>query len=178
MTQTTSSPAVIGTGEVGAATTAAVPTTEQVWRAVARASFAVLSYVTPDGAPRSSGIVYAAAGRRLFVVVAPDGWKARHITTGARVSVTVLVRRGGLLSLLVPIPPATISFHGRATVHPSGTLRVSALPPQLVRLLPAQGRDAATVIEIVPEGEFLTYGVGVPLMRLQDPAAARGRAPV
>jgi hypothetical protein len=178
MTQTTASPAGMGTGEAGAAAPAAGPTTEQVWRAVARASFAVLSYVTPDGAPRSSGIVYATAGRRLFVVVAPDGWKARQITTGARVSVTVPVRRGGLLSLLLPIPPATISFHGRATIHPPGTLRAGALPPQLVRLLPAQRHDAATVIEVEPEGEFLTYGVGVQLMRLQDPAAARGRAPV
>ena len=178
MTQTTASPVGPGTQEAGAAAPAAGPTTEQVWRAAARASFAVLSHVTPNGAPRSSGIVYATAGRRFFVVVAPDGWKARQITTGARVSVTVPVRRGGLLSLLLPIPPATISFHGRATVHPPGTLRAGALPPRLVKLLHAERHDSATVIEVIPEGEFLTYGVGVPLMRLQDPTAARGRAPV
>ena len=40
-------------------------TSEQAWRAVTRASFAVLSHVTPAGEPRSSGVVYKAAGRRL-----------------------------------------------------------------------------------------------------------------
>ena len=93
MTQTTASPAGPGTREAGTAAPTAGPTTEQVWRAVARASFAVLSHVTSDGAPRSSGVVYATAGRRLFVVVAPDGWKARQITTGARVARRVAVSR-------------------------------------------------------------------------------------
>ena len=35
-------------------------------------------------------------------------------------AVTVPVRRGGILSVAVPIPPATISFHGAAVVHPAG----------------------------------------------------------
>ena len=39
------------------------------------------------------------------------------------------------------------------------------------------GIGAASVIEIVPEGEFVTYGIGVPLMKMRDPAIARGRAP-
>lgn len=47
-------------------------TSEQVWRAVTRASFAVLSHVTPAGEPRSSGVVYKASRRRLAVAVAPD----------------------------------------------------------------------------------------------------------
>ena len=44
-------------------------TLEQVWRALGRASFAVLGYVTPDGEPRSSGVVYQVADRRLYVAV-------------------------------------------------------------------------------------------------------------
>ena len=40
-----------------------------------------------------------------------------------RVAVTVPVRRGGILSLVAPIPPATVSFHGTAVVHPAGSLR-------------------------------------------------------
>ena len=42
-------------------------TSGQVWQAVTRASFAVLSHVTPGGEPRSSGVVYKASGRRLVV---------------------------------------------------------------------------------------------------------------
>ena len=34
------------------------------------------------------------------------------------------------------------------------------------------------VIEIVPHGDFLTYGVGIPLMTMREPEKARGRAPV
>ena len=33
--------------------------------------FAVVSYVTPAGEPRSSGVVYQAAGRGLYMTVAP-----------------------------------------------------------------------------------------------------------
>jgi hypothetical protein len=152
-------------------------TSEQVWRELAKASFAVVSHVTPAGAPRSSGVVYAVAGRRLYVAVAPDSWKARHIARSGRVAVTVPVRRGGILSLLFPIPPATVSFHGAATVHRADSAESKALEG-LESLLPAERRDSAAVLEIVPEGRFLTYGVGVPLMRMRDPTAARARVPV
>jgi hypothetical protein len=36
----------------------------------------------------------------------------------------------------------------------------------------------AAVIEIVPQGTFVTYGVDVPLMKMRDTMAARGRVPV
>src|SRR5258708_6008730 len=64
-------------------------TSEQVWRTLARASFAVISHVTPAGAPRSSGVVHAVVGRRLYVAVAPDSWKARNIAITGQVAVTV-----------------------------------------------------------------------------------------
>jgi hypothetical protein len=153
-------------------------TGEQVWSAIDKASFAVVGYVTPEGAPRSSGIVYKALGHRLFVAVAPESWKARHIAMSGRVGVTVTVRRGGILSLVAPIPPATINFHGAAIVHQPGTAETRALLRELESLLPPDRRETACVIEIVPEGEFVTYGIGVPLMKMRDPVAARGRAPV
>lgn len=42
-------------------------TCEQVWGEVAKASFAVLGYVSPSGEPRSSGVVYTTVGGRLYV---------------------------------------------------------------------------------------------------------------
>jgi len=39
-------------------------TSEQVWQALTKASFAVLGYVTLSGEPRSSGVVYNTVGRR------------------------------------------------------------------------------------------------------------------
>ena len=149
-----------------------------VWRALARASFAVISYVTPAGEPRSSGVVYKTVGRRLCTVVAPDGWKARQITSGAPVAVTVPIPRGGILALLFPIPPATISFHARAVVHPAGSATAGTLAKALGSLLPPERRGAGCVIELRPEGSFLTYGVGVSLAQMRSPATALAHTPV
>jgi Pyridoxamine 5'-phosphate oxidase len=165
------------TSAVEGAGMAVHPTSEQVWRALAGASFAVVSHVTPTGAPRSRGVVYTVVGRRLYVAVAPERLKARHIAVNGRVSVTVPVRRGGVLSLLFPIPPATISFHGTAVVHAAGSPASETLVG-LEHLLPVERRASAAVIEIVPEGRFLTYGVGVSLMQMRSPAAARAHVPV
>src|SRR6266511_163638 len=151
-------------------------TTEQVWSRVAKASFAVLGHVTPAGEPRSSGVVYKTVGRRLYVAVAPDSWKARHIAASRQVAVTV--RRGGILSLVAPIPPATVSFHATAIVHPAGSLEVGSLSKELASLLPAERRASACIIEVIPQGAFLTYGLGVSVLKMRIPAAARARVPV
>jgi Pyridoxamine 5'-phosphate oxidase len=158
--------------------TAARLTAEQVWRQLAKASFAVLSYVTPAGEPRSSGVLYKTVGRRLYIVTAPDSWKARHVAASGRVAVTVPVRRGGLLSLVAPIPPATVSFHGTAVVHPVDSSQVRPLLRELASLLPEERRASACILEVIPEGAFVTYGLGVSLTRMRDPAAARARVPV
>jgi hypothetical protein len=153
-------------------------TTEQVWHQVAKASFAVIGYVAPARELRSSGVVYKSIGRRLYVAVAADSWKARHIAATRRVAVTVPVRRGGLLSLMAPIPPATISFHATAIVHPAGAPQVRPLLKELGSLLPAERRASACLMEILPEGAFLTYALGVPLSKLRDPDAAGARVSV
>jgi hypothetical protein len=111
-------------------------------------------------------------------VVAPDSWKARQVATGDQVSVTVPVRRGGILSLVLPIPPATISFHARATVYPAGSAGIVSLPRELMRFLPEEGRASSCVIELVPEGQFLTYGLGVSLMEMRRPEVAQAHMPV
>jgi Pyridoxamine 5'-phosphate oxidase len=159
--------------------TEALPvTSEQIWHEMEKGSFAVVSYVTPAGAPRASGVMYKVVDRRLYVVVAPDSWKAKHIARDGRVAMTIPVRRGGLLSLVFPIPPATISFHGKATVHAGDSPRVRAVVEQLGDLLPAERRASSSVIEIVPEGWFVTYGIGVSLNEMRDPQVARARVPV
>lgn len=153
-------------------------TSEEVWQQLDRASFAVIAYVTPAGESRSSGVVYKTVAKRLYIAVAPDSWKARHIAVGKRVSVTVPVRRGGILALLLPIPPATISFHATAITHPVGTVDIGSLSEDLQSLLPPERRAGTVIIELIPEGDFLTYGVGVPLMEMKKPELARALVPV
>ena len=153
-------------------------TSERVWRAVARASFAVLSHVTPGGGPRSSGVAYKTSGRRLVAAVAPGSWKAQHVAADGRVAATVPVRRGGILSLVARIPPATISFHGTAVVHPAGSPRARSVLDELGSLIPVKRRASACVIEIIPVGAFRTYGIGVSPRTMLNPGAAQARVPV
>src|ERR1700693_4327213 len=153
-------------------------TTERVWQQLDTASFAVISYVTPAGEARSSGVVYKIVANRLYIAVAPDSWKARHIAVTRRVSVTVPVRRGGVLCLVLPIPPATITFQATAIVHAAGSIKIGSLSKELAALLPLERRDAAVIIELVPEGHFLTYGIGVSLMDMRTPELARAVVPV
>jgi hypothetical protein len=162
---------VAGTGTSGV-------TTETVWRALEKATFAVLSHVNAAGRPRSSGVVYGVADRRLFVAVAADGWKARGIANGDEVAVTVPVRRGGLLALCLPIPPATITFHAAAIVHPAGSLDLGSVSRDLEKLVPEARKIGSCILELVPEGRFLTYGIGVSLIAMADPALALVRVPV
>ena len=138
-------------------------TAGDVWRALARHSFAVMSHVTDNG--------------RLLVVGAASSWKARTIADGQLVALTVPVRRGGILSMLFPIPPAAISFRARAHVGEACMLDRDSLPPKFARLLPP-AQAPSCVIELTPEGNFLTYGIGVSLMAMRDPEVAQARVPV
>lgn len=160
--------------QAGGAPPAHAPDVAHVWHAISKASFAVISHVTPTGEPRSSGVVYGMVGRHLFVVTDPGSWKARQITDGVRVAVTVPVRRGGLLALLAPIPPETVSFAARVIVHPAGTVDLRSLSKRLAAMVPDQ-RGSGPVLELVPEGAFVTYGVDVSLRTMANPDAAEGR---
>lgn len=150
----------------------------QVWQQLSRASFAVLGYVTPRGEPRSSGVVFKAVNKRLYVAVGPDSWKARHIAGNPHVSITITVRRGGILALVFPIPPATISFRAQAIVHPAGSVDLGTLSKELESLVPVERRAAAVIIELIPEGTFLTYGLGVSLADMSKPEVAEAVVPI
>jgi hypothetical protein len=152
-------------------------TVEEVWRTLDKHTFAVMSHVTASGEPRSSGVVYGTKGRRLVVVVAASSWKARTIAEDQLVALTVPVRRGGILASLFPIPPAAISFRARAHVGEPCMLDRDSLPPKFARLLPPTLAESC-VIELTPEGQFLTYGIGVSLMAMRDPEVALVRGPV
>ncbi|HET6741677.1 MAG TPA: hypothetical protein VFH76_22195 [Kribbella sp.] len=63
-------------------------------------------------------------------------------------------------------------------VHPVGPPGADSLSPALARLVPAERLADCRILEIFPEDQFVTYGIGVPLLKLRDPAAARARIPV
>ena len=154
-------------------------TTEQVWREVEKRAFAVLGFVTAHGEARTAGIVYAVRERQLYITTGRDSWKARHITANPHVSLTVTIPKRIALLPWIFIPDATITFQGEATVH-----EVQEVPPeiplQLLRglIIGPDVRQQVRVIRVRPVGEFVTYGVGVPLRVMRNPEAASGRAAV
>lgn len=123
-------------GRVTGPASAPSVTASPVWRDPERASFAVISYVTPAGTPRASGVV-CAAGRHLYLVTAPDSWKARQMSDGDEVAVTVPIRRPGMLSLVT-----RITSRQRAVSLPEGPWR-EALGRVALRSNMRRGRSEA-----------------------------------
>lgn len=154
-------------------------TTEQVWGAVTREIFCVLGMVTPSGEPRTVGVVHIVQNRKLYIGTGTDTWKARHIRNNPAVSITVPIPKRIPLLPWINIPAATITFSGRAKIIPAAEA-TDELLNKIFRHMTADEafiRDTC-LIEVIPEGEFLTYGVGVPLLKMRNPEQARGRVSV
>lgn len=60
-------------------------TTEMVWREIEHRTFAVLSYVTPAGHPRATGVLYGLADDAVYVVKRPGSmpllFESRRMST-------------------------------------------------------------------------------------------------
>jgi hypothetical protein len=48
----------------------------------------------------------------------------------------------------------------------------------VAQLLPPDQRESSRIVEIHPEGRFLTYGIGTSLMQMRDPAVAKAHVPI
>lgn len=153
-------------------------TTAQVWRTVARQPFVVVAMVNRRGEGRSVGVTPAIDGADLWIAVQDGDWKTAHLRHQPEVSVTVPVRRGGLLALVAPIPPATVTFCATAHVMPADAAPEPVRRRLLRGLKPSDDVLAGTVtVRLTPHGDLVTYGVGVPLLRMVDTERARGRVP-
>lgn len=154
-------------------------TSEQVWKEMDKEVFAVVGMVTADNEARTVGVVYKVMDGKLVIGTGKDTWKARHIRQNPHVSVTVPIAKRVPIMPWVKIPQATITFAGEASVIEAGEA-----PEDKLRALFLQGSEDEEMmadmclIEIRPVGEFITYGVGVPMMAMRTPEKARGRAPV
>lgn len=150
-------------------------TSEQVWREVEKESFGVLGMVTPGCEARTVGIVYLVSDHKLYIGAERAAWKTKHIERNPHVSMTVCSARRVPFLPWIKIPAATITFSGTAAV-----LDRSDLSTELFERLYRHDATATDwcAIEVTPEKEFVTYGVGVSLLDMRIPEKARGRAPV
>jgi hypothetical protein len=152
-------------------------TSAEVWNAIEKEIFAVLGMVSAQGEARTVGIVYVVKNRKIYIGTESDTWKARHVAANPHVSLTVPIAKRIALMPWIRIPAATITFKGTARLIPAG----EASPEVLAAIYRGMAQDAELIartalIEVTPEGDFLTYGVGVSLMQMRSPDTARGRA--
>jgi hypothetical protein len=152
---------------------------EQVWNELEKELFAVLGMVTSKDEARTVGIVYVMHDRKIYIATGKDTWKARHVRQNTHVSITVPIAKRIPFLPWIKIPAATITFSGRGSVLDPENVGNEVLH-SLLRGLETDDELLATmcVIEIEPVGDFITYGIGIPLMTMRDPEKARGRAPV
>jgi hypothetical protein len=154
-------------------------TSEQVWAEVEKEIFAVLGMVTAKGEARTVGIVYIVHDRKLFIGTGTDSWKARHVRGNPNVSLTVPITKRVPLMPWMKIPAATITFSGIGRVLGAGKVNPDVLQAIFRGLEKDEEMVASTcVIEVEPRGEFITYGVGIPLLAMRDSEKARGRVSV
>jgi uncharacterized pyridoxamine 5'-phosphate oxidase family protein len=154
-------------------------TPDQVWKDIDRHLFAVLGMVTPKGEARTVGVVYVVADHKLYIATQKAAWKVQHIAQNPHVSLTITLAKRIPFMPWVEIPAATISFAGLATVREHREVAPEVLRKLYRDVLKDEAALAAScVIEVVPQGEFITYGVGVPLMEMRFPEKARGRTAV
>jgi hypothetical protein len=154
-------------------------TSGQVWEEIEQGLFAVLGMVSAKNESRTVGIVYIVRDQKLFIGTGTHTWKTRHVKNNPHVSITIPIAKRIPIMPWIKIPAATITFSGTARV-----INATDAPHDLLQAIfrnMAEDQEMmadSCVIEVTPEKEFITYGVGIPLMQMRFPEKARGRAPV
>ena len=154
-------------------------TSEQVWQEIEKELFAVLGMVTAGQESRTVGIVYIVRNRKLYIATGKGTWKARHIRNNPNVSITIPIAKRVPVMPWMKIPAATITFSGKAKL-----LDVTEVSNDILRGIFRDMADDqemmadSCIIEVSPEKNFVTYGIGVSLMQMRFPEKARGRAPI
>ena len=153
------------------------PTTEQVWDALDQSFFGVLAFVNRNGHPRTAGVCYTVHRRSLYISTNKSMWKVRHIAANPNVSMTVTIPKRVPFLPFIKVPPATITFRGEAQI-----LDVDDIEPSAFGRLPMGSERDPEVIEntaiirIIPRGEFVTYGIAMPITQMRKHEQAHGRA--
>ena len=154
-------------------------TADQVWKEIEVNLFAVLGMVTPTDEARTVGIVYVVNDHRLYIGTDKAAWKTKHIARNPHVSLTIPIAKRIPFMPWLKIPAATITFSGVAHVLDPRDVNADVLKKLYRDVVKDEETMAEScVIEVIPQDDFITYGVGVPLMQMRFPDKARGRIAV
>ncbi|NNL48986.1 MAG: hypothetical protein HKO76_11555 [Acidimicrobiia bacterium] len=154
-------------------------TTAEVWDAIANdGMFGVLAFVNRRGEARSVGVIYVTHDRSLLISTARDTWKVRHTAANPNVSMTITFPKRVPFLPFIRIPAATITFSGTAEILDVPDAPFEATR-KLLRGLDFEGEpiDDHVIIRVTPRGDFVTYGIGMPITQMRSPEKARDRVP-
>lgn len=148
----------------------------QVWEEINKQVFGVLGMVTSNGEARTAGIVYVEDNGKLYISSQKQAWKVRHIAQNPHVSLTVPIHKHIPFLPWIKIPAATITFAGEARLRSYEDVSAEVVQ-KLFRGMAGstEEQQMLVVIEVIPVGDFVTYGIGVSLSEMRDPQKARGR---
>jgi nitroimidazol reductase NimA-like FMN-containing flavoprotein (pyridoxamine 5'-phosphate oxidase superfamily) len=154
-------------------------TSEQVWQAIEKELFAVIGMVTAKNEARTVGVVYIVQNHKLYIGTDKNSWKARHIKDNPHVSMTIPIAKRIPFMPWIKIPMATVTLPATARVLPATEAPRALLKAVFQHMVDDEATMAtSSLIEVIPEKEFVTYGVGIPLRQMRYPDKARGRASV
>lgn len=133
-------------------------------KALAKQSFCVLATSSARNRPHAVGILYAAVGLDLYLLVGEETVKVRNVRENPDVAICVPVRK-------YPVgPPMAVQFQGTAQVLPPDDPAVKELlaAGRLKRIvgLGALDHPGVCFLKISPRRRISSYGIGVPLRTL------------
>jgi len=150
-------------------------TSDRIWEEIEKQNFGVLGMVTPGGESRTVGIVYVVDTRKLYIGAETTAWKTKHVAQNPHVSLTIPIARRVPLMPWIKVPATTITFSGTARILAQEQVG-AGLRQRLYRH--EEGRAEWCAIEVTPEKDFITYGVGISVLQMRFPDRARQRTPV
>ncbi len=149
-------------------------TSNQVWAEIEKNIFGVLGMVTSKNEARTVGINYVVDDHKLYIGTLKAAWKTKHVTRNPHVSLTITIPKRVPLMPWIKIPAATITFSGMAKVLERSEVNADVRQ----KLYLHEAESELCVIEVTPQKNFITYGVGIPLLQMRFPEKARRRAAV
>lgn len=160
------------------------PSYEIVEKEIRRRTFGVLSTVSRDRRPHSTGVVYGVSSREgpfaLYVTTNRDNKKARNINRDPNVAFTIPISRRFLKFL----PPNCVQFQGTAEIvsfedeDARNAFSQSLVLRKILKLEEEHAGPKAVFIRIRPDSTVHTYGLGSSLIGLLRNIRAQSRVKI
>jgi hypothetical protein len=135
-----------------------------VQRAIARHSFCVLATSSAANRPHAVGILYAAVGLDLYLLIGDDTIKARNIRENPRVAISIPVRTFPFA------PPMAVQYQGSAELVPVDDPEIVALlaAGRLKRItgMGALRTPGVVFVRVRPGRRIASYGIGMSMLTL------------